>query len=152
MSTRLTSQGVLLYCEGWEVLEETPRKIHIAEEVALGPQQLWKLCRNEVFIQGTQLFSLSSALALSPHCLSKRRRSNVLTYLCHLVSSFNLKHLPDTVFCWFWTWKQEFTVPASWSQSLGTVFRALAEKKSNYPPYYRVSRTEMICHTEIPLK
>lgn len=90
-----------------------PRKIHIAEKVALGPQQLWNLCRIEVFIQGTQLFSPSSALPLSPHSLSKRQRSNVLTYLCHLVSSFNFKHLPATVFYWSWTWKQEFTAPAS---------------------------------------
>lgn len=145
-----------MVCERWEVFGETSRKIYIAEKVALGPQQLWNLCGTEifieVFIQGTQLFSLSSALALSPHSLSKRQKSNVLTYLCHLVSSFNLEHLPGTIFCLSWTGKQEFTVPASQSQSLDTLFIALGEKKSDYPPYFRVSRTEMICHTEISLK
>lgn len=34
---------------------------------------------------------------------------------------------------------------------LGTLFTALGEKKSNYPPCFSVNRTEMICHTEISL-
>lgn len=129
MSTRLTSHGVLLYCEGWGVLGETPRKIHIAKKVALGPQQLWNLCGIEVFIQGSQLFSPSSALALSAHSLSKRQRSNLLTYLCHLVSSFNFEHLPDTIFVDLEGENGSLQCLHP-NLCLGTLFTALGEKKN----------------------
>lgn len=99
VSTGLTSHGMLLYCEGWGVFGETTRQIHTTRKVAMGPQQLQNPCVIDIFIQRTQLFSLFSALALSPHSLLERQRTNMLVYLCHLVSSFNLKHLPDTIFC-----------------------------------------------------
>jgi len=105
VSTRLPSHGVLLYCERWGVLGGTPRQIHIAKKVALGPQQLQNQSVVDLFIQRTQLFSLSSALALSPHPLSERQRTDVLVCLCHLVSSFKLKQWPDTIFFFFFFFK-----------------------------------------------
>lgn len=40
ISGNVNQVNKLLYCEGWGVLGEAPRKIHIADKVALGPQQL----------------------------------------------------------------------------------------------------------------
>lgn len=36
VSTRLTSHGMLLYCEGWGVLGETTTQIHIAKKSSSG--------------------------------------------------------------------------------------------------------------------
>lgn len=100
VSARLTSHGMLLYCEGWGDFGETSRQIRIIKK------QHWGHSNSKPRAQLTFSFKGPGCSLCHLHLLclliflSERQRTDALVYLCHLASSFNLKHLPDAIFGW----------------------------------------------------